>query len=743
TSKKRKLHKADTGNSTKKKHKRNELIDVNDLEWSEVTYPESVFLGGEDDFGGFLCLEEIDNVDVEYEGTASQGNTVRFKKTITNKATTKKKKNPPAKPHEPLPTEELPKYYDLDTFDEQLLSNSQHQYRDVAPVSFSDVNLVSEEDGESFQPGNENKIGENSKSEEIEKTSVLEIKNVENKNLNDGEYIDTHIDISAWKEFNLSSSILNGLKSLKFERPTPIQERTLHAGLNGRDVIGKAETGSGKTLAFGIPILEYIIKQKKDSEKQLAALILTPTRELAMQIKNHLESVGKFATNNIMTIVGGMAIQKQRRLLEKNPNIIVGTPGRLWELLSENDEYLNAISHIRFLVLDEADRMLEAGHFKELNYILSRLSRNKNERDDNKIILDDTKDLPPRQTFIFSATLDKNLKNELKLKKVHNEVSNSQGTIAELMNRIEFRDSNPLYVDITPKGSVVETLQESKIDCLIGEKDLYMYYFITRYPGRTLVFVNSIDAIRRLIPIMRLLNIEVFGLHAQMQQRQRLKNLDRFKQNPNAVMVASDVAARGLDIPLVEHVIHYQLPRSGDIYVHRSGRTARAHNEGVSLILCSPEESILYRKICQELKKTDGIANFPINRGIINAMKQRIDFARQIDQEEHKLQKAFADDLDVDLDDSPFKKINKGRNNNDSAKYKIQTLRLQLKELLSQPLVPRGISTKYLTSGIVRDLADRLLDSSSCNSKILGVQKSKATEDLKSKKYYKKTSFKK
>ncbi|CAG8520958.1 11150_t:CDS:2, partial [Gigaspora rosea] len=133
------------------------------------------------------------------------------------------------------------------------------------------------------------------------------------------------------------------------------------------------------------------------------------------------------------------------------------------------------------------------------------------------------------------------------------------------MNRLEFRDSNSLFMDITLKGSIVETLQESKIDCLVREKDLYMYYFITQYPSRTLVFVNSIDAIRQLIPIMRLLNIEVFGLYAQMQQRQRLKNLDRFKQNLNAVMVASDVAARGLDIPL--------------IYIHRSGRTARARNE--------------------------------------------------------------------------------------------------------------------------------------------------------------------
>ncbi|CAG8808602.1 880_t:CDS:2, partial [Gigaspora rosea] len=211
--------------------------------------------------------------------------------------------------------------------------------------------------------------------------------------------------------------------------PTPIQEKTLHAGLNGRDVIGKAETGSGKTLAFGIPILEYIVKQKKkSSEKQLVALILTPTRELAIQIKNHLQNVGKFATINIMTVVGGMAIQKQKRLLEKNPNIIVGTPGRLWELFSENDEYLNALRHIRFLVLDEADRMLEAGHFKELSYILSKLSRNRHEQDD-KIIQDDAKGIPKRQTFIFSATLDNNLKSDINRKKAVDGTLNSQGTI--------------------------------------------------------------------------------------------------------------------------------------------------------------------------------------------------------------------------------------------------------------------------------------------------------------------------
>nr|CAG8433417.1 13248_t:CDS:10 [Entrophospora candida] len=663
----------------------------NIAEWSKVMCPDSVFLN--DGLGGFLCLEEIDGIDIEYdEHTGASDGKTKVKSKKKNL-----KKNPPAKPEEPLSME---------------VNEDQDKNMDI---NHKDVNDLQSESEEEEQVIVDNKIAA--------ETQIIETSNEEL--LDSGK--------SAWDRFNLSSDMMKGLELLKFDKPTPIQEKTLPASLTGRDVVGAAETGSGKTLAFGIPILEYIIKRKNNNENQfneLVGLILTPTRELAIQIKDHLQSISKFSSINVthclfiyLTIIkiGGMSLQKQQRLLEKNPNVIIATPGRLWEIFSEKDAFIKKLRLVRFLVLDEADRMLESGHFKELDHILSVLSlerQNTDHQDSNNAV-------QSRQTFVFSATLDKTLKEKLKQKKgfmtKNPKNNNSSGTLDELMQKLEFRDPDPVYVDITPENAVVTTLQESKIDCLAKDKDLYVYYFITCYPGRTLIFVNSIDSIRRLVPILKLLKIEVIGFHAQMQQRQRLKNLDRFKANDNVVMVASDVASRGLDIHQVDHVIHYHLPRSSDIYVHRSGRTARASKEGVSLILCSPEELSLYRKLCQKLNKV-GIAEFPTNGGFVNMMKQRIELARQIDQDEHKLQKTnyeedwykkAAKDLDVDLDDNSSQTSKKQQN---FIKGKIKSMKLELDKLLSQPLIPKGVSTKYLTSGVVRDLADRLLDKSSCRT---------------------------
>ncbi|RIA98835.1 P-loop containing nucleoside triphosphate hydrolase protein [Glomus cerebriforme] len=716
--------------------KDNSFVDLDSLEWSEVNYPDSIFMG--DDLGGFLCLEEVDDIDIEYEGNKeTQGKTIKFKKVKSNKKLSNiKNNNSCANPEEPLPEEESSKYYDLDTFDENILIenkemelSSQSEKKVTSYDNFGNNENQHEEDeydeGENDEASIEDEIDVDSKmEEESASTKINHNQTIKGTSQNAIE----GIDLSAWDEFNLSPIIMNGLKTLKFDKPTPIQAKTLPFSLSGRDVVGAAETGSGKTLAFGIPILEFIFKKEaKDFENQLIGLILTPTRELAVQIRDHLQNISKNSSIKIMTIVGGMAAQKQQRLLSKHPNVIVATPGRLWELFSENDAYLNSLRRIKFLVLDEADRMLETGHFEELNHILTVLSRTRNKTDewaeDDIKKKECTYELSPRQTFVFSATLNNKLKEDLKRKKSFKSKKlnkESEGTMAELMSRLEFSDSDPVFFDITPDDAVAETLQESKIDCLTKEKDLYMYYFITRYPGRTLIFVNSIDAIRRLIPIIKLLNIEVFGLHAQMQQRQRLKNLDRFKQNPKAVMIASDVAARGLDIPLVEHVIHYQLPRSSDIYIHRSGRTARARKEGISLMLCSPEEQSLYRKLCLNLNKADGLRDFPVDRGILYSMKQRIQLARQIDKEEHKMQKVnhdndwlkkTAQEFEIELDDEITNDSNRG--NQKQAKEKIRSMKFELKSLLSQPLIPRGVSTKYLTSGIVRDLADRLLDGSS------------------------------
>ena len=169
--------------------------------------------------------------------------------------------------------------------------------------------------------------------------------------------------------------------------------------------------------------------------------------------------------------------------------------------------------------------------------------------------------------------------------------------------RLDFRDLEPSIIDLSPVNKVVSTLEEARIDCLSTDKDLYLYYFLLRYTGKTLVFVSSIDAIRRLVPLLETLKQHVFPLHSGLQQRQRLRNFDRFKTLPNAVMIATDVAARGLDVPAVDHVIHYQVPRTADAYIHRSGRTARAQSSGLAVLLVSPEERRMANDLLKQLNR--------------------------------------------------------------------------------------------------------------------------------------------
>jgi ATP-dependent RNA helicase DDX24/MAK5 len=197
-------------------------------------------------------------------------------------------------------------------------------------------------------------------------------------------------------------------------------------------------------------------------------------------------------------------------------------------------------------------------------------------------------------------------------------------SVEDLVERLDFRDAAPEVIDLSPEGGVVKMLKESMIDCVVSDKvsppvsllsesegskltnqDLYLYYFLLRYPGRSLVFVGSIDGIRRLMPLFEVLQMPVFPLHSQLQQRQRLKNLDRFKSSKNGVLIATDVAARGLDIPLVEHVVHFNLPRTADAYIHRSGRTARAQKPGFALLLCSAEEKGTQKALMKSLGRSE------------------------------------------------------------------------------------------------------------------------------------------
>lgn len=354
-------------------------------------------------------------------------------------------------------------------------------------------------------------------------------------------------------------------------------------------------------MAFGLPILTQLIdsyeaKTEKTTSVGPQALILTPTRELAIQIKDHLQVCCKYKNIKIACVVGGLSQLKQERLLSKNPEIVVSTPGRLMQMIDEGNEYLNNIYKIRYLVIDEADRMIEKGHFGEMEKILG-------------LINSDEKAKVKRQNFLFSATLitkyDGAFEDGKKPKKQKTEAQlkrEEKAKLNALVEKIQML-KEPKVFDLTTKAVTADNLIESKIFCQLNEKDIYLYYFSCKYSGRTLVFANSIDCVRRLTNLFRLLKKNPLHLHANMDQKQRLKNLEKFQAEDNSLLIASDVAARGLDIPGVQHVIHYQIPRSAEIYVHRSGRTARSTNEGLSVMLVSPDEIDLYRKILKTFKK--------------------------------------------------------------------------------------------------------------------------------------------
>ncbi|KAI8970118.1 P-loop containing nucleoside triphosphate hydrolase protein [Mycotypha africana] len=757
-----------------------DLGNIDTWDWNDSNVTDT-FLS--DDLGGFVCLEEISDVEVEYEGDDNTGKVAKFKRIKKTDRKHGKKANPTA----PLSLEETQNFYDLDTFDESLVNDENTEDADAnvdadKPLKTQEDDHVENEkkegsvvsiDGKAGsddddnndkkvptanskklkteKPAENNKVIERKEKTDEKKSKVEKTTAVEKKVRPTVDDVDQTVDISAWDSLNLCTPIRNALKYNQFTEPTPIQLQALPLAMDGRDIVGSAETGSGKTLAFGLPIIHYLAThgrgQKGGVKNGLGGLILTPTRELAIQVRDHIEKMSVFTDIRTVAIVGGMSIQKQQRLLKQQPDIIVATPGRLWELFSEDHEYMDMLKHIKFLVLDEADRMLEKGHFEELTSLLSAISNKRQNTTEWPEQLDSDggfkkilpQDVGVHQTFIYTATLSKDIRFNVKAKKrkvLHKE----NNTMEDLLERIEFADEKPALVDVTSEDVVASKLLEAKVECLHTEKDLYVYYFVTRYPGRTILFVNSIDAIRRLVPVFKLLNIEVLGLHAQMQQKQRLKNLDRFKANPKAVLVASDVAARGLDIPMVEHVIHYQLPRSGEIYVHRSGRTARANREGISLLLCSPEEVKIYKKLCQTLRKNEEYPNFPVDLSILRAMKERVRVATEIDSLQHQEAKQthetnwmrnMAKEMDIEFDEETMQ--GKGHQKSDKelekARVKVMNLKNQLHQLLKQPILPAGVSAKFLTGGVIADLAERLLNND--DQKLLPAStKTKAIEDL-------------
>ncbi|KAK5113256.1 hypothetical protein LTR62_003592 [Meristemomyces frigidus] len=697
------------------------VISAGALAWKEASLPDRL-----DDYEGFFGLEEIENVEVVRDGAS--GN-LSFRSQPVD---------------EPL------------TSQPEKAVEGQDEW-----AGFSDTEHAAVVSKGSKKSKSANGAGEaNIKGSKVKKAKAKDDKTASTFAGLEGSGTKSQLgkeaDISAWRALNLSPDSLAALSRLGFSKPSAIQRAAIPEILAGHDVIGKASTGSGKTLAFGIPILERYLelrhKRSVDNKAPLA-LILSPTRELAHQLGKHLTALcsngdSLFENPTIATLTGGLSVQKQQRIL-KHADIVIGTPGRLWEVMSSGQGTMDAIKQIQFLVVDEADRLLSEGHYKELAEILDALDREThtadgNEGDDQAASSGEASEPKHfRQTLVFSATFDRGLQLKLGGKnKSGGELMSNKESIEYLLAKLRFREEKPKFVDVNPIRQLAQGLKEGLIECTGPEKDLYLYALLLLHPNaRSLVFTNSIDAVRRITPLLQNLGLPAVALHSGMMQKARLRSVERFTQSASgkaassSILVATDVAARGLDIANVGLVIHYHLPRAADTYVHRSGRTARAGQQGSSILICGPEEVGGVRRLVAKVharsasaqdegatesaKQGYYIRTLDIDRRIVSRLRPRAALAKQIAditiaKEKHHKQNDFfrdaAEELGVEYDSEEMDREDSGKRGRGSkrkgkerearevSKGEAMAMKAELKSLLTQR-INVGVSEKYLTGG--------------------------------------------
>ncbi|CAG8953576.1 hypothetical protein HYFRA_00010034 [Hymenoscyphus fraxineus] len=683
---------------------RRQPVAIDALPWNEVELPEMF-----DDAEGFFGLEEVEGVEVVREGD-------RVKFVSAN----------------PVAVE-----YDDEEFegfgDDPVESESADKEQESTVVSTKppkETKDKKEKKAKKEKKDKKKKSRPEVDGDEEENTESLTTNIFKALEENDEE----GIDVTAWSELELSGKMLSALSKLGFPKPTPIQSAAIPEVLAGHDVVGKASTGSGKTLAFSIPIIENWLEaygELDEDELKTArpptALILSPTRELAHQLTDHIIALcrGLESSPWVATVTGGLSVQKQQRQLAR-ADIIIGTPGRLWEVMSSNTELSTSMKQIKFLVVDEADRLLTDGHFKEAEQILTALDR--------QLDVDAEDSIPTRQTLVFSATFHKGLQQKLAGKGKQGLMGDNE-SLEYLLKKLNFKEDKPKFVDVNPISQMADGLKEGLVECGGTEKDLYLYSLLLYHPNqRTLIFTNSIHSVRRLTPLLQNLNIPVYAIHSEMMQKARLRSIERFSspKSPGSIMIATDIAARGLDIGGVNLVIHYHLPRTADMYVHRSGRTARGGASGSSVLLCAPEEIVGMRRLVAKVHAQNAMAgggnkskyymrSLDIDRKVVARLKPRVTLAKKIadatlakEKKGHNddwLKKA-AEELGADYDSEEFEAAGgerKGRGTGRKKKEKearaltkneLGALRAELKALLSQR-VNVGTSERYLTSGTV------------------------------------------
>ena len=365
----------------------------------------------------------------------------------------------------------------------------------------------------------------------------------------------------SFENLNLIEPILRALKTEGYTTPTPIQEQSIPIILRHQDLLGCAQTGTGKTAAFAIPILQLLYQDRLQHKEQktIKALILTPTRELAIQIDESFAAYGKHTGLKHLVIFGGVSQNPQTEALRRGVDILVATPGRLLDLM--NKKYVH-LDHIKMLVLDEADRMLDMGFVHDVKKIIAKVPAK-------------------RQTLFFSATMP-------------NEIQQLANTIL----------TKPEKVEVTPVSSTAETIQQELFYVEKNDKRSLLAHILKDKNIKTaLVFTRTKHGADKVVKDLIRVGITAEAIHGNKSQNARQRALSNFKNRTTRVLIATDIAARGIDIDDLTHVINYELPNIPETYVHRIGRTGRAGASGIAMSFCDAEEIEFLKDIHKLISK--------------------------------------------------------------------------------------------------------------------------------------------
>ena len=380
----------------------------------------------------------------------------------------------------------------------------------------------------------------------------------------------------AFKKLELIEPILKALANEGYTTPTPIQQQSIPLILERRDLLGCAQTGTGKTAAFAIPILQILHEEKPQErgQKQIKALILTPTRELAIQIDESFAAYGKYTGLKHAVIFGGVSQLHQTNQLQRGVDILIATPGRLLDLMSQG--YIG-LQHLKIFVLDEADRMLDMGFIHDVKRVIIKLPAK-------------------RQTLFFSATMPPEIQ-----------------TLANVLL------TNPSKVEVTPASSTVDAIDQSLY--LVDKNNkpgLLLYLLKNKEIVTALVFTRTKHGADKVVKMLHKENITAAAIHGNKSQNARQNALSDFKNGRLRVLVATDIAARGIDIDDLTHVINFELPNVPETYVHRIGRTGRAGNTGIAISFCDHEEKIELKDIQKLIAKNILVVDshpYPLSEG--------------------------------------------------------------------------------------------------------------------------------